>query len=331
MTYEEFICEWNDESDTIRCFSSGSTGQPKEIRLPKTQMLRSAERTIDFFGLDKNSHLHSCISPDYIGGKMMAVRALATGCRLSYENPSNRPLDRHDGTDIDLLSIVPSQMVHLLDHITELPHISHILIGGSPVNERLRALIAASGLDAWESYGMTETASHIALRHIGENAAGFRPLPDITVTLNPDSRLCIEIKGWCDILTNDIAQIHPDGTFSILGRFDNVIISGGKKIHPEEIETKIESRFNVAAMAVGIQDIKWGEKMILVVDDSTRQEDTFTKDDEIYEFCRLELNNEYIPKEIIHAPIPRTPNGKPSREEARRIFSYKHNVTSGYD
>lgn len=316
MTYEEFISEWNNESESVRCFSSGSTGKPKEIFLPKVQMRKSAERTMAFFRLGKASHLHSCISPDYIGGKMMAVRSLITDCRFSYEKPSNRPLSEHDGTDIDLISIVPSQMLHILDNITELPNISNILIGGAPVNYKLRESIAASGLNAWESYGMTETSSHIALRHINGNESGFRTLPGISVSLDQDSRLCIDIEGWQKIVTNDVAQIHANGTFSILGRSDNVIISGGKKIHPEEIESKLESRFGVSVMAAGIPDQKWGEKMVLIIEDSVNDANHVCIDKEVYDYCRREMNKECIPKEIVHAIIPRTPNGKPCREKS---------------
>lgn len=87
MTYEDFAQEW-DSRDMITCRTSGSTGAPKEILLPKQEMVNSALRTIDFFGLTGDSLLYSCIAPDFIGGKMMLVRQRAAGCRFLWETPS---------------------------------------------------------------------------------------------------------------------------------------------------------------------------------------------------------------------------------------------------
>ena len=165
MTYEDFAQEW-DSRDMITCRTSGSTGAPKEILLPKQEMVNSALRTIDFFGLTGDSLLYSCIAPDFIGGKMMLVRQRAAGCRFLWETPSNRPLDGYSGEPISLLSVVPSQVIYILDNIKDMPVIDAMLVGGSSIPESLRHRIEKSGLNAYESYGMTETASHIALRRI---------------------------------------------------------------------------------------------------------------------------------------------------------------------
>ena len=68
MTYDDLAKEW-DSNEYICCHTSGSTGIPKEIWLPKEQMINSARRTVDFFGINEDSVLYSCISPDFIGGK----------------------------------------------------------------------------------------------------------------------------------------------------------------------------------------------------------------------------------------------------------------------
>lgn len=144
MSYDDFLEEWRNSSNTVICHSSGSTGKPKSIELPKLHMQESALRTMAFFGLGSNAHLHSCISPDYIGGKMMAVRSEVTGCSLTYEMPSNRPLRNHKNIPIDLLSVVPSQLLYLIESIDNLPEIRNILVGGSPVNGELRERIVHS-------------------------------------------------------------------------------------------------------------------------------------------------------------------------------------------
>ena len=104
-----FLSQWNDDSkDYVMAHTSGSTGAPKEIRLMKADMRRSAQATNHFFGIDVDSLLHLPLSPDYIAGKMMIVRAHEAGCRLIVEKPCNAPLQHYSGPDIALSAIVPS-------------------------------------------------------------------------------------------------------------------------------------------------------------------------------------------------------------------------------
>lgn len=311
--YPEFLKEWRDEGDFVECRTSGSTGRPKQIHLPKAMMAESAMRTVRFFNLDINSHLHSCISPEFIGGKMMAVRAELAGANLSWEVPSNQPLTNYSGGDIDLLAVVPSQMIDIVERISQLPKIHAIIVGGAPIPATLRQKIEESGLNAWETYGMTETASHIALRRILSKPEPFMPLPGLKVSADDDSRLIIELGRWGTILTNDIVEIDSQGRFNILGRADNVIITGGKKVHPEQIEPIIESIIGVEVMLTGLPDEKWGQKVVMTVDPTVKFSES-----ELMEICRRELplksvSKECIPKVITIAPLPRTSNGKKLR------------------
>ena len=335
MTYADFFAEWRGPLETGEAHTSGSTGQPKTILLHKKDMERSARRTVDFFGIDACSSLHSCISPDTIGGKMMALRSLMVGCRFSYETPSNRPelspqagsifLDGKPAEEcpscFDLVSVVPSQMLHVTRYPERYRHVKRWLVGGSPIPASLAKAIAKEGLEVWESYGMTETCSHIALRRVGavkkeesENIDAFRPLAGITLSL--DSRGCLTIEGATaeKIVTNDIAALNPDGTFRILGRADNAIISGGRKIHPEELEYLIGEILNdhgidfIGLMVSGESDEKWGARAILTIEGC----DNIDKA-EILAKLRSRLEGWMTPKEIRYGKIPRTSNGKIKR------------------
>lgn len=348
MDYSEFLEEWRSEKPYIYAQTSGSTGEPKMIRLDKDFVAESALRTNDFFGIDCKSRLHSCVSPDFIGGKMMAVRAELSGALLTSEKPSNKPFsvpcavysqtishsqihyekgesinenskNRLAGKSIigdkannlgegvtnediiNLLAVVPSQMIHILEHIEDMPVIKNIIIGGSPINPALRQKIIDSGLNAYETYGMTETASHIALRRIAEGIDYFETLGDITVAT--DSRGCLVItipatgnhnekttkhlnenslggreKEVSVITTNDIAEVVSNRKFRILGRFDNVIITGGKKVNPVEIERLIEEAaindpqlrqwLGQAFIITCASDEKWGEAVTIRIEDS---------------------------------------------------------------
>lgn len=303
MTYEELAEEW-DTRDVIACRTSGSTGTPKSIMLPKEQMLNSARRTAHFFGLDKKSLLYSCISPDFIGGKMMLARQRLLGCKFIWETPSNSPLANYQGEKITLLSVVPSQMHYILDNRQLMPEIEAILIGGSPIPMTMRQRIADSGLQAFETYGMTETASHIAIRKVESEITPFSTLGDIMVTQD-NGVLCINIPGWQTLRTNDNANLISDRQFFILGRVDNVIISGGVKLNPEIIEEKLSLDIQHPFIITSVSDEKWGERVVLVIEG----DESFKNKAEA--ICRQKLSRFEIPKEIIFIDkLPRTENGK---------------------
>lgn len=317
MNYQEFLNEWHNNEDHIICHTSGSTGTPKEIRLSKKIVIESAERTNQYFGLGPDSVFHSCISPDYIGGKMMAVRADVLGAILTFEEPSNKPLRNYKGPIIDLLAVVPSQMIYILDNIKHIPEIRNIIIGGAKIPEELRIRIASSGLNAYETYGMTETASHIALRKVTKVPSPFRILNGISIKKDSEDRLIISIKsGNPEILkfhTNDLVEILDEEkkSFQIIGRYDNIINTGGKKVNPEIIEEILEKNLGCSVLISSKPDSKWGEKIIMIIEDNRTQEE----DSDILATCRSVLPSYAVPKEIIHTKIEFTPNGKKKRKQ----------------
>ena len=309
MTFEEFLDEWNNGKDFIVAHTSGSTGSPKEILLSKDFVAQSAQRTNDFFRLTENSHLHSCVSPDFIGGKMMGVRALISGASLTWETPSNQPLAKLDPKyKIDLLAVVPSQMLYILDNRNSLPEIKNVIIGGSSIHPELRKKIAESGINAYETYGMTETASHIALRKVTREEPHFDLLPGIKISTDDEGCLIIGFENGYSVKTNDIAVLVSETQFHIRGRKDLIIISGGRKINPIEVERKISKLISVPYLITSVPDPKWGEKVILLIETA---QDSPSLMDEIKKI----LQPWEIPKEIrLVTRLPRTPNGKLQRK-----------------
>lgn len=132
MELSDFIREWESPTPYIVAHTSGSTGVPKEIHLPKKDMEGSARMTAGFFGLDSTSHIHLPLSLDYIAGKMMVVRSLVSGCRFSLEQPTSAPLadDTFQCERLSLVAIVPMQIEGLLKS----PHLSkidNVIVGGA--------------------------------------------------------------------------------------------------------------------------------------------------------------------------------------------------------
>ena len=312
MTYLDLKLEWESEQDYIVCNTSGSTGTPTKICLPKIQMIESAERTNKFFRIDKSSLLYSCISPDFIGGKMMWVRSFISNAKFLYEQPTNHPLaDVETSLNIDLLSVVPSQLKYIIENQKSLPTIKTILVGGAPLSPFLKQKVVESGLNVYESYGMTETASHIALRKVRESEYPFNTLPGITVE-EYDGRLKINIGSNQSYLTNDVAKIITETEFYILGRIDNVVNSGGIKINVEKLESMTSIDDDIKVAFTSIPDDKWGEALVMVVEGGIEQLET------VKDRVRNILTNYLKPK--FYLPIdslPLTQNGKLNRSELK--------------
>lgn len=315
MTYDDFIKEWESDSMSVRCHTSGSTGAPAYINISKRHMLESAMRTISYFELTETSHLHSCISPDFIGGKMVYVRSKACNCTFSWETPSNKPLYNYSGPAIDIVSIVPSQMQFILENIDRMPIINNFLIGGSAIPDSLRKRIVLARLNAYESYGMTETSSHVAIRKISVVPTPFVTLPGISVK-DHDGTLEINIEGWKSFETNDCATVFSDHEFLINGRKDNIIVSGGIKICPEVLECKLSSKIKCPFILSSLHDDKWGEKLVLVL-----ESDSIDIPD-IKRMVESELTGFEKPKDIfVLNNFPRTENGKIKRNKIQELLN----------
>ncbi len=347
--YEELKGLWiNLDDKSLEVRTSGSTGKPKLIRLPKKLLKASALRSIKYFGIDHDWINYSCLSPEHIGGIMVWIRAMVSLSFFECEEPSNTPHLRTARESIDkqvLVSVVPSQMWHILKLNLNPDEKKRIrfLIGGSSIPQILREEILANGLQAWESYGMTETASHIALRPITEKNLYFEPLSGITLSKSAKGTLTIQlVQGESPIVTNDLVEFDADGNFKILGRADNVINTGGLKIIPEQLEEKIREIIRESRLSDIIADImvsskpddKWGEAMILKFESKGKDSvDRTGRDDlkypskeeisiELEDLLRRELSKKEnssllkheLPKEIISVNrLPRTENGKLKR------------------
>lgn len=296
--------EWDDPTGLyVKARTSGSTGAPKEILLRKADMIASARATCRFFGIDGDSFMVCPLSASYIAGKMMIVRAIVSGATLSLEPPSSNPLSDCDYPPIDLLPIVPTQV----DAIVNQNHtIRNIIVGGAPLSLHQEHLLAGFPARVYATYGMTETCSHVALREIGSDA--YSALPGISFGLDERGCLVIDLPEFSQkrIVTNDIVDLVDSTTFRWLGRADNVIITGGLKVHPEMIESKIARMIQSPFYITSQPDDKWGSTVVLVMEGGKMQDDGPLSDS----FREL-LPPHERPRKILHVgQIPRTMSGK---------------------
>lgn len=295
-----FYCEWNNTLPYVLGRTSGSTGNPKEIKLIKADMEASARLTNEFFGITDETTMLLCLSPSYIAGKMMMVRAMISGADLQVVSPSSSPLSSLKRIP-DFAAMVPMQVQCSLNESEtreKLAGIGSLIIGGAPVTPALETSLQTLPVKCYATYGMTETVSHIALRDLGFTDTPYQALGEVTFEI--DDRGCLIINtphlSCSRFVTNDEVRLKDARRFHWLGRHDNVVNSGGVKLFPEEIEQKISECIKRRYFVMGKPDIRLGEKLVLIIEGEEMPPD---------EILRLQSDMERIlipyqrPKEIL--------------------------------
>ncbi|MFY0605419.1 MAG: AMP-binding protein [Cyclobacteriaceae bacterium] len=267
----KFLQQWSSEQKVFIQTTSGSTGKPKKIQLTRDQLNYSAATTLEAIDLDnqlKTSLL--CINPNFIGGKMVMVRAVSKGMDLTIVEPSELVESVKNIESIDLVSLVPLQVEKLLavDQAL-LTKFKTILIGGAPMsNTLIKKLVAIPDVRFRQTYGMSETASNVALKDLKSENKSFEIIGDASIA--QDSRGCLKIKGsvtkdeW--IQTNDLVQIIDNQHFEWKGRADFIINTGGVKVSPEKVEEALESQIEVPFFVGGLPDKLLGTKVVLILE-----------------------------------------------------------------
>lgn len=318
----DFLEDWFDASPLIRIHTSGSTGTPKERTVRKEQMIRSALLTCRFLHLQKGDKALLCMPLKYIAGKMMVVRALVAGLDLIVRAPSGHPLATIDEA-LRFAAMIPLQAYNTLQIQAErerLCQIDRLIIGGGAIDRRLEQEIQTLPNAVYSTYGMTETLSHIALRKLNgpDVSPAYTPFPSVRLSLTAAGTLRIEAPDVCDetLVTNDLANLHPDGSFTILGRKDNTINTGGVKIQIERVEEALHSIISVNFAITSVPHPKFGEAIVLLVEKGL---DRLSLEKEL----EHTLEKYQRPKYIVEVEaVPQTGSGKISRAECRELAKH---------
>lgn len=318
---KKFLDEWFSDGNTVKVQTSGSTGVPKVFEIEKNKMVNSAVMTCNFLGLKEGNKALLCLPVDYISGKMMVVRSIERKLKLIVTEPSLKPLE-HLSEEVHFCAMTPLQVENSLD---KLHMIKNLIIGGATVSENLKdkifhtELLARTSNRIFETYGMSETLSHIALKQLMPQPEDyFTAFENVSVTT--DERGCLKIFAPninAEVLqTNDLVEIKNEKQFKFLGRIDNVINSGGAKIFPETLEALVKKEIPNEAVFVGIEDESLGQKLILIIEGEASADLT-------ERILKIPFEkNFHKPKDIIFTEkIPRTPNGKVNRIELHKIIT----------
>ena len=327
-TAYSFLFNWFS-SDEIVVKTSGSTGNPKQIKLHKKQMINSALATGNHFNIPKKTKALLCLSSEYIAGKMMLVRALTLGWQLDIVAPTSKVKIEKE---YDFSAMVPIQVENSLNDLSK---IKKLIVGGGVVSNQLEEKLQKVSTDVFATYGMTETITHIAVKKLNNlnyvtssvvEKSFYKALPNVKIYIDNRNCLVIDAPKVSDeiIFTNDVVQLISEDEFEWLGRFDDVINSGGIKLHPEKIEEKLskiitDNRFFVA----GIEDEILGEKLILVVEDVISSEVEKSLKLEIQSL--KSLSKYEIPKEIFFVDdFVETETKKIQRKKTLDLIDFKN-------
>lgn len=273
----DFMGRWLEGAREFVLHTSGSTGMPKPITVTRRQLEASAAMTGKALALGSGTRALVCLNVGYIAGLMMLVRGLELNWELTITEPASNPLNGLDNVDFDFVAMVPMQLQAILENpVTgnQVSNLGKILLGGAPVNPALAGHIKALDVPVFQSYGMTETVSHVALKSLNgaEASDSYIFLPGIE--FGTDERGCLFVSGAVTnnrkVQTNDLVEIDGNA-FKWIGRADNVINSGGVKIVLDQTDLRIAQVFHDLGIPNAFfcwweADEKLGQKLVLVVE-----------------------------------------------------------------
>lgn len=268
MEIGDFLMDWLSQGDVLMVTTSGTTGIPKRLFIEREKMIASARLTGDYFDLIPGNSCLLALPARYIAGKMMLVRALVLGLHLTYVEPAASAIPFN--TDFDFTALVPMQVK---GSIRQIENIGTLLVGGAPLPLDLYKPLEESKADIFETYGMTETLTHIAVRKLNHTLSGraehvFTALPGVTFA--QDERECLVLNATHlslkEHVTNDVIELVSETEMIWKGRHDHVINTGGVKVHPEYLQNRFQDALERDVLISSVPDDQLGEKLIGVLE-----------------------------------------------------------------
>jgi O-succinylbenzoic acid--CoA ligase len=331
----------------ILLFTSGTTGDPKAVRLTPRNVGASAAGSAFRLGVEPEDRWVLTLPLYHMGGLAIVLRAAIYGTAVVLEREFDAPgtartIEAYDATGI---SLVPTMLRRLLDDDWSPATLRFALVGGAPTPESLARRALAAGVPLHTTYGMTETASQVATATPAELRADpitvGRPLRTVQVDivdtvgagLEPGDVGEITVSGPVvspgylhgpseqfeegRFHTGDVGYRDESGRLYVTGRESAMIVTGGENVHPRRVEAAFRALEAVDdAAAVGLDDPEWGERVAVLL--VTNEPATAG---ELEAAVVDRLSSYEIPKTIGFASaIPRTQSGTVDREAVRSLL-----------
>ncbi|MGA8845927.1 MAG: AMP-binding protein [Nocardioides sp.] len=304
--------------------TSGSTGRPKRVMLSRRAVLASVAATEKRLGGSGRWVLR--VPAGYVAGLQVICRSLVAG-----HEPVGLDEPWPDGEGW-FTSLVPTQLHRMLDDdavdgdLAALRRAHTVLLGGGPVDPALRERAASAGVRVVATYGSAETAGGCVYDGL--------PLDGVEVTAGPGGRLRIRgpvlfdgyrddpastaqalVAGW--FVTADAGEVDPDGRVRVLGRVDDVVISGGVNVPGPAVAARLRAHPGVAAAEVlGVPDPEWGNRLVAFVAPAAGP---LAQEDLRAWVCAVHPRA-WAPRQVVTlVEIPLLANGKPDRIRLREM------------
>lgn len=314
--------------------TSGSEGEPRGVMLSNANLYAAATASNQLLPLGAGDLWLNCLPLYHIGGQAILWRCARAGAGVLLHDGFNAEAVAADLRchPVSHLSLVPAMLARLLDAGATPPaSLRHVLIGGAALAQALYERATAAGWPLNPSYGMSETSAQIATWTPAdgpwhEGLVG-RSLGNNEFTLATDGRIRIrgpqvmlgylsgggvDEDGW--LSTGDLGKIDAFGRLTVTGRADDMLVSGGCKVHPLAVESCLAACPGVRDVAVtGLPNPVWGDLIVaLVVGDASRQD--------LLAWCQARLPGAAQPRRIAHLDaLPRNAAGKLERAALRRL------------
>ncbi|MGH8909267.1 MAG: AMP-binding protein [Egibacteraceae bacterium] len=303
--------------------TSGSTGAPKSVELTRKALHASAEASLARLDATPADRWLCCLPTSHIAGIQVLVRALVLGASpVIHPRFDPAAVAEAQATHV---SLVPTMLTRLLDAGVDVSRFDRILLGGADASPALLARARAAGGRVVTTYGMTETA--------GGCVYDGRPLDGVEVEIGPDGRIRIRgpvlargyrgragefASGW--LHTDDLGRWREDGRLRVLGRADDLIVTGGENVAPAAVAALLAEHPAVAeAAVVGRPDPEWGQRVAaVVVPADPSQPPTL---DALRRFVTARATPAHAPRELtLTDALPLLPNGKLDRTALLRAL-----------
>ena len=312
---------WNeaDSPAPLVVATSGSTGEPKRVLLSRAALRASATATADRLGGHGQWLLN--LPATYVAGLQVLFRSVLAGTTpVVQQGDSFAAAAQELSGERRYVSLVPTQLHRLLDDprsAEALRTLTTVLVGGASVPASLRDRATAAGVPVVATYGMSETCGGCVYDGV--------PLDGVAVATESSGRIRIagpvlfdgydgrpdltdEVlhDGW--FVTQDVGRLDDDGRLQVLGRVDDVVLSGGVNVPGPAVAERLRAHATVsAAEVVGVDDEEWGQRVVaFVVGDLSL--------DAARDWVAAVHPRAWAPREVLAVPeIPLLPNGKVDR------------------
>ena len=302
--------------------TSGTTGEPRPVGLTVANHGASASAVAELFELRPEDRWLCALPLFHVGGLAVLIRCALRGATAILHERFEADRVKHslESGEASVVSLVPTMLSRLREAgLRSAPSLRVALLGGGPIPAGLLEWSAEAEIPAVPSYGLTETASLVAVGSPGES--GARPLPGVELAIGDDEEILVRgpmvapgavaPDGW--LHTGDRGVLE-DGRLHVQGRLKNLIVTGGENVAPEEVETALAEHPAVAdAAVIGVPDPDWGEAVTAFV---VLRDGAGAGAEDLTDHCRARLAPFKVPKRIEQVPgLPRGATGKLLREE----------------